>query len=139
MGKGNGDNGPKPVSDAINETLATVGIILNGIGLVLCVINHIMYCSYRGWWALSVIGMGCAIAAIVMVKPECNLAIFICSLIAIILGIPCLWALAGLISFAILDYYSMADSTAWHCNLDNVNDGSVNVGARLKNYEITSG
>jgi len=97
------DYGPKPVSDGVNKILAIVAICLAGAAAILLILIALAI-NVGGWsWprpviALVVIALGCAIAAIVLVcvKKECNLAIFILSLIAIVFaGIIILWLLLG--------------------------------------------
>jgi len=87
-GGGGGGYGPKPVSDGCNKILAIVGLVLGIVAFVLCLLGEFIWYIDNWWWVLSIIALGCGIAAIVLVyvKPQCNLAIFILSLIAIIFG-----------------------------------------------------
>jgi len=81
------DYGPKPVSDGVNKILAIVAICLAGGAAIVLLVFAILGVVWRRWViAVLVIALGCAIAAIVLVcvKKECNLAIFILSLIAIV-------------------------------------------------------
>jgi len=100
--------GPKPVKDSCNRILAIVSIVIACIAFVLYFLVYWLVCRDPRIWGVVIPGLGCAIAAIVLVciKKSCNLAIFICALIGIVFsGIAFLWTLGIAMTCNVYYYY----------------------------------
>jgi len=88
--------GPRPVSDQINGILAIAAMATAFVAFFLYILCRLVFCANDLVWAFAFLSFGCSIASytIYRLKPVCNLAIFVLSILALVFGVVTLiWSL----------------------------------------------